>query len=45
VKNVANTSRYDARNYDFTFNVTGMQIEKVADFLAENIRHKIEMSK
>ena len=45
VKNVANTSRYDVRNYDFTFNITGMQTEKVADFLAENIRHKIEMSK
>lgn len=45
VKNVANTSRYDARNYDLTFNVTGMQIEKVADFLAEYIRHKKEMSK
>ncbi len=45
VKNVANTSRYDVRNYDFTFNITGMQPEKVAEFLAENVRHKIEMSK
>jgi cytidylate kinase len=45
VKNVANTSRYDVRNYDFTFNITGMQPEKVAEFLAENVRHKIEMNK
>ena len=45
VKNVANTSRYDVRNYDFTFNITGMQFEKVAEFLADNVRHKIEMSK
>ena len=43
VKNVADTSRYDARNYDFTFNVTGMEPEMVAEFLADNIRHKLEM--
>lgn len=42
VKNVADTSRYDARNYDFTFNVTGMEPEMVAAFLADNIRHKLE---
>ena len=45
VKTVANTSRYDARNYNFVFNVTGMEPEKVASFLAENIRHKLEMKK
>ena len=45
VKTVANTSRYDARNYDFVFNVSGMAPEKVASFLAENIRHKLEMKK
>jgi cytidylate kinase len=38
VKNVTDTSRYDARNYDFVFNVTGMQPEVVASFLADNIR-------
>ncbi len=45
VKTVANTSRYDARNYDFVLNVSGMAPEKVASFLAENIRHKLEMKK
>ncbi|MGX8713018.1 MAG: AAA family ATPase [bacterium] len=45
VKTVANTSRYDARNYDFVFNVSGMAPEKVASFLAKNIRHKLEMKK
>lgn len=45
VKNVANTSRYDARNYNFTFNVTGVQPDAVAAFLAENIRRKMEMKK
>lgn len=45
VKTVANTSRYDARNYDFVFNVSGIAPEKVASFLAENIRHKLAMKK
>lgn len=45
VKNVANTSRYDARNYNFTFNVTGVQPDAVAAFLAENIRRRMEMKK
>ena len=45
VKNVTVTSRYDARNYNFTLNVTGLQPEKVAMFLAEQIRHKMEFNK
>ncbi|MBP5540387.1 MAG: cytidylate kinase-like family protein [Bacteroidales bacterium] len=42
VKTVANTSRYDARNYDFVLNVSGMEPEKVASFLVENIRLRME---
>ena len=41
VNNVTGTSRYDARNYDFVINVTGMLPEKVASFIAENIRFKM----
>ena len=40
VQTVADTSRYDARNYNFVFDVTGMDPETVASFLAENIRKK-----
>ena len=40
VKTVAETSRYDARNYDFALNVTNMPTEAVAQFLADNIRKK-----
>ena len=40
VQTVADTSRYDARNYNFVFDVTGMEPETVASFLAENIRKK-----
>jgi len=40
VKTVADTSRYDARNYDFVFNVTHLSTELVAQFLADNIRRK-----
>lgn len=40
VKTVAETSRYDARNYDFVLNVTNMPTEAVAQFLADNIRKK-----
>jgi cytidylate kinase len=40
VKTVADTSRYDARNYDFVLNVTNMPTEAVAEFLADNIRKK-----
>ena len=39
VQTVAETSRYDARNYNFVFDVTGMDPEKVASFIAENIRN------
>ena len=40
VKTVADTSRYDARNYDFVLNVTNMPTDTVAQFLADNIRKK-----
>lgn len=40
VKTVADTSRYDARNYDFVLNVTNMPTDTVAEFLADNIRKK-----
>ena len=40
VKTVAETSRYDARNYDFVLNVTKMPTDEVAQFLADNIRKK-----
>lgn len=40
VKTVADTSRYDARNYDFVLNVTKMPTDEVAQFLADNIRKK-----
>lgn len=42
VKSVADTSRYDARHYDLVLNVTGLEPDTVAAFLAENIRHKLE---
>ena len=37
---VAGVSRYDARNYDFVFNVTQVPTDLVAQFLADNIRKK-----
>ena len=37
---VAGVSRYDARNYDFVFNVTQFSTDLVAQFLADNIRMK-----
>ena len=40
VKTVTDTSRYDARNYDFVLNVTNMPTDAVAQFLADNIRKK-----
>ncbi len=40
VKTVADTSRYDARNYDFVLNVTNMPTDAVAQFLADNIKKK-----
>lgn len=39
VQTVAESSRYDARHYNFVFDVTGMDPEKVASFMAENIRY------
>lgn len=42
VKNVTDSSRYDLRNYDFVFNITGMDLDQVAEFLAQNIRLKLE---
>ena len=40
VKTVAETSRYDARNYDFVLKVTNIPTDAVAQFLADNIRKK-----
>lgn len=42
VKNVADISRYDARNYDLVFNVTGMPTDSVVSLLAEHIQCKFE---
>ena len=42
VKSVADTSRFDARHYDFVLNVTGLEPDAVAAFLAENVRLKLE---
>ena len=41
VTNVAETSRHDARNYHACLNITGLQPEVVANFLAEQIHHKM----
>lgn len=41
VKSVTDTSRLDAHNYDACINITGLQPEVVANFLAEQIRHKM----
>ncbi len=38
VNTVAGISRYDARNYDHVFNVTGMAPDKVVSFLSDNVR-------
>lgn len=42
-KSFAGVSRYDARNYDSTINVSRFTTETVADFLAVNIRKKMDM--
>lgn len=42
VKSVADTSRYDARHYNFVLNVTGLDPDTVAAFLADNVRLKLE---
>ena len=39
-KTVAGVSRYDARNYDFVFNITQFPTDLVAQFLADNIKKK-----
>ena len=41
VTNVAETSRHDARNYHACLNITGLQPEVVANFLAEQIHHRM----
>lgn len=41
-KTFADTSRYDARNYDLTINVSPFTTEYVAAILAENIRKKMK---
>lgn len=40
-KTFADTSRYDARNYNLTINVTPFTTESVAALLADNIRRKM----
>ncbi len=40
VKTVADTSRYDARNYDFVLNVSHFSTEQVAQFIANNIKYE-----
>ena len=40
-KTFAGTSRYDARNYDITLNVSRFSTEAIAAFLAENIKRKM----
>ena len=39
-KSFAETSRYDARNYDMVINVSPYTTDQVATFLAENVRRK-----
>lgn len=41
VESVAETSRHDARNYHICANITGLEPDAVASFLAEQIRQKI----
>lgn len=41
-KTFADTSRYDARNYDLAINVTPFTTETVAAFLAEGVRRKMK---
>lgn len=40
VQTVTDTSRYDARNYNFVFDVTSMDTEKLASYIAEIICSK-----
>ena len=42
VESVAETSRHDARNYHVCINITGLQPESVADFLADQIRKRTQ---
>ena len=44
-KTFANVSRYDARNYDFTINVSNYTTEQVAQFITHNVRLKYPESK
>lgn len=39
----AGCSLYDTRNYDFSINVSRLNAEGVATFLAENLRRRMEM--
>ena len=39
----AGCSLYDTRNYDFSINVSRLNAEGVATFLADNIRRRMEM--
>ena len=42
VKNVSGSSRHDARNYNLTLDVTGLQPEKVVDPLISYIHFMLE---
>ena len=42
IKNVADVSRYDARNYNLVLKVSGIPSESVASFLADNIRLRLQ---
>lgn len=44
-KNFSGKSRYDVRNYDFVFNVTGVSTDLVAKFLTDNIILKFGQAK
>lgn len=45
VESVADTSRHDARNYHVCVNITGLQPDTVASFMAEQIRHKMAIDR
>lgn len=45
VKNVTDTARHDAHNYDFVLNVTGMNPEQVTEFLSDIVTYKLDMTR
>ena len=40
-KTFSDKSRYDARNYDLVVNVTGLEPEEIAQFVAECVKRKV----